>query len=623
LITTTIILFFPFHIFPQNQQTKGTASRLVFSQPQGFYPEGFDLSINNIPEDAILRYTTDGSLPGLNSPGYSGPIPVTNRYSAPNRISMIPTNPLDTPYTWYVWQPPSANVCKANIIRFELFYDDRPDGETTTLTYFVDTLITQRYNNFAVLSLVTDSINLFGYDSGIYVPGLHYDLGPGWSWWGGDNANYLMRGDDWERPANLTFFEGDGSFAFQQDVGIRIHGGGTRVLPQKSLRIYARSEYGQSKINYQFFPEKDVDHFKRIILHNNGQDFITGSMNDVITSALVRHLDLDFQSYRPAILFINGEYWGIQGIRDRLDEYYLQYSHGVDPDNVDILEGNGIPENGDSLNFRAMIHFIEQNDLRDDVNYNYIKSQIDIPAYIEYVICKQYLAVDDWPGNNITCWRERKEGGKWRWFFYDNNYAMFNCNANSILSSIEAGGTVYPNPDWSTLILRNLMRNYSFKQQYLDRFEYHLQNTFTPERLIHFTDSINDLITPVLAEHIQRWQYPQSESVREGYINQIKSFAVARPEQIRQQLSVLVDVPELSDTDKDIRVYYSSGLIYLNLPSDKAGSYRIIDIEGRNLLAGKLNGRNQITLPSPIKAGIVIVQITLEDKTTSEKLVIY
>lgn len=622
LILINAFLFLPYLVFSQADESKNSSPALTFSHPQGFYTENFNLSIGNIPQGKILRYTTDGTTPGLSSYTYSNPIPITNRNTAPNNISLIPTSPLDTPYLWYVWKPPSNTICKANILKLKLFHNGQPEGETITLTYFVDPLIAQRYSNFAVLSVVTDSVNLFGYENGIYIPGMHYNQNPGWSWWGGDCANYLMRGDDWERPANLTFFEGNGTLAFQQDVGIRIHGGGTRVYPQKSIRIYARSEYGHSKLNYRFFPEKDVDHFKRIILGNNGQDFIYGSMNDVIASALVSHLDLDLQSFRPAIVFLNGEYWGIHSIRDRLDEYYLEYSHGTDPDNVDILEGNGFPENGDSLNYRALVHFIEQNDLQVDENYNYVETQIDIPAYIDYVISKQYLACDDWPGNNVACWRERTEGSKWRWFFYDNNNAISFCNSNSILLSIEAGGTGWPNPDWSTFVLRNLLRNHNFKIQYLERFEYHLQHTFTPERIIHFTDSITDMITPVLEEHIQRWNYPQDLAFRDWSVSQIRYFALNRPEVIRQQLTTLVDVPYPFIKD-NLSVSYSAGMIDLTIRTVKAGSYRIFDLTGRCISSGEFSGKNHYTFPSPINAGLIIVQVQVEDKMTSTKLVVY
>jgi hypothetical protein len=622
-IAFELLLFLPLLASSQHQGISNARPGLIFSHPQGFYTSDFNLSVTNIPLGAELHYTIDGLTPDLNSPEYSAPIPVASRNNAPNAISLIPTNPLDTPYPWYVWMPPLNPICKANIIKFKLFYNGQPLDETTTLTYFVDSIITQRYHDFAVLSLVTDSLNLFGYDSGIYVPGLHYDLGPSWSWWGGDNANYLMRGDEWERPANLTFFEGNGTPAFQQDVGIRIHGGGTRVYPQKSLRIYARSEYGQSKINYRFFPEKDVDQFKRVIFHNNGQDFINGSMNDVIADVLVRHLDLDLQSFRPAIVFINGEYWGMHSIRDRLDEYYLEYSHGTDPDNVDIIEGNGDAENGDTLNYRALIHFIEENDLLDDENYGYVETQIDIPAYIDYVISKQYMASDDWPGNNVTCWRERTEGSKWRWFFYDNNTAFWFTDENSIARSIAAGGTQWPNPDWSTLILRNLLRNNNFKQQYIDRFEYHLQNTFTPERIVHYIDSITDMITPVLEEHIQRWNYPESIASRDECIAHMKQFAVDRPAVIRHELETIVGYNYQSDSDQNLLVYYSAGQIQISIPLTETVSYRIIDIEGRCLGQGELSGRSQYAIPSPIKAGVMLVQITLSGKVTSKKVVVF
>ena len=98
-----------------------------------------------------------------------------------------------------------------------------------------------------VLSLVTDPDGLFDDKIGIYVPGDRYE--------GNERTgNYWTSGLKWEREAHLEFFESDGRFGFAQGVGIRIHGGITRAWPQKTLRIYARREYGPDKIFYDLFP---------------------------------------------------------------------------------------------------------------------------------------------------------------------------------------------------------------------------------------------------------------------------------------------------------------------------------------------------------------------------------
>ncbi len=570
----------------------------------------------------MVRYTINGKLPGLRSTVYADSIPISGQQNAPYNFSGIPTNPLDTPFPWYIWKAPVGNVNKATILRIRLFYNNQPSDESYTLTYFVDSAIFQRYNNLPVISLVTDSLSLFDYQTGIYIPGLQYELDGSWDWWGGGNQNYTMRGDLWERPANMAFFEGNGQLAFQQDIGIRIHGGGTRVYPQKSLRIYARSEYGKSKINYRFFPEKGISEFKRIVLSNNGQDFLNGTMNDVIVAALVNHLDVDIQDYRPAIVLINGEYWGIHNIRDRIDKYYFEYTHNVDPENLDLIEGNGFVEEGSSAEYFELLNFIDTHDLADDTNYNHVSGLIDIPSYIDYNICKQYLSVLDWPGNNVSTWRAHTTGSKWRWILYDNNDAMLFPDLNSIELSMAAGGTQWPNPDWSTLIFRNLMLNQNFRQQYLARFEYHLQSTFSPDRIIHYIDSVNGLYTPLIEEHIQRWNYPPSTAYRYGIITQMKNFAISRQAIVRSELDHLLQTNDNIKPDK-LKVYYSGNHIFIEAPKHKPASYRFLDISGRCLESGTLSEGIPNVFTSPIRAGVLLVQVFCDLEIYSYKILVY
>jgi len=609
-------------IFAQADTNPRVRSQLSFSHPQGFYSEGFSLTISNIPAGAVVHYTMDGKLPGLRSPVYENPLPINSKADIPYVYSGIPTNPLDTPFPWYIWKTPAGNVNKATILRVRLFYNNMPSDESYILTYFVDPEIFHRYNKLPVVSLVTDSLSLFDYETGIYIPGIQYEMDGNWDWWGGGNQNYTMRGDEWERLANLAFFEGNGQLAFQQDVGIRIHGGGTRVYPQKSLRIYARSKYGKSKMNYRFFPEKEVNEYKRIVLSNNGQDFLNGTMNDVITAAITRHLDVDIQDFQPAIVLINGEYWGIHNIRDRIDKYYLAYTHNVDPEDLDLLEGNGIVEEGNATEYFDLIDFINTHDLSVDSVYNYVAGKIDIPAYIDYNICKQYLSVIDWPGNNISMWRAHTPGSKWRWILFDNNDAMLFSDMNSIALSMEAGGTQWPNPDWSTLIFRSLMLNDEFRLQYLARFEHHLQTTFTPDRVIHYIDSISDLFTPVISEHIQRWNYPPSTSYRNDVIAQMKNFAVNRQAVVRSELDRLLTTDEMRQDDK-FKVYYADKKVIVELSNTKDAGYKFFNISGRCLQTGKLSGGMRNVVASPLKSGMLVVQIISDLHVYSSKLIVY
>lgn len=513
-----------------------TVSHFVrFSQAQGFFSESFylELSATSHP-DAVIRYTLDGSDPVSSSLTYNYPILIPNRLLAGEEISTIPTNPDDSPDRW-VWHPPSKIFRHSTVVRARLFIDEKPVSPISTNTYFVG--LCSEELGVPVISIAIDAKYLFDHETGIYVPGVTNEINPGWpTVWG--TGNYHNRGEDWERTAVLTVFDHKGIPPFQQNIGIRIHGGGSRALPIKSLRVYARESYEQAYMHYPFFADQPVASFRRLILRNSGQDFKYSYINDALSHVLIRHLDIETQSYQPAIVFINGEYWGIHNIRDRIDKYYLEYRKGADPDAVDLLTGNSDVVEGSNSEYRHMLQFIRHNDISLPHVYEHLEKQIDIANFIDYNIAKQYIAVYDWPGNNVDFWRPHTETGRWRWIYYDNDGAFIDYDRDFYTHSTLEGGTRWPNPDWATFLFRNMMKNQSFKEQYTRRFAYHLENTFATDRVLSAIDSLAAVIRPLMPAHIQRWNYPESISFWENEIDKMKHFATKRPCVAR---SILID----------------------------------------------------------------------------------
>lgn len=602
---------------------------LEFSHPQGFYQKPFFLKVVYLPENTTVHYTTNGTEPTYYSDTLNNETGLYIDYPAQcaNPVSLIPTNPLDTPYPWYIWQVPDDPGPVAGIYKMRLFYDTIPVSNCMCLTYMISETLPSYLYTLPMVSIITDPSNLFNYETGIYVPGKLYDENPVWTWWGGNSGNYRERGIEWEKTGNLSFFEPGGELAFQQDIGLRINGGGTRIFSQKSLRVYARSEYGTNKIYYPIFPQKNQPDFKRLIISNNGQDFISGAMNDVLVAAMFNKLNLDLQEYRFAITFINGEYWGIQCIRERLDKYYLKDKYNINEENLDIISGNMLAEEGDTIAYKEMFRFIEDHDLSQDLNYDYVENLIDIDGFIDYNICKQYIGSTDWPGNNVECWRERKAGAKWRWFFFDNNGALIHSDSQILEKSMEAGGTSWPNPDWSTVILRKLMENETFKDKYFKRFNELYFTCFRPAYMTNIIDSISNLVEDAMPDHIARWKYPVSMQVRADRIELMKLFALQRPEVIRQQIIDLfrhdyLQIAEPPPATELIICYYYDGTIHVQNPLKNKVYFELFDIQGKLIkketiapLSSNLVSANELT-------GVFVVRLTSSTEQSSKKLVI-
>ena len=498
-----------------------------YSRKSGFYEDPFNLDLMTTQQEATIHYTLDGSEPSDFSPVYSKPLFIDDRAGQPNTISMIPT--ADS------WLVPQGEVFKGTVVRARVFRDNYIPSQIKTHSFFVGPDIKHRYE-LPVISLATASENFFDPIFGIYVP-----------------DNFWGRGLEWERPVHITFFETDGTVALSQDAGVRIHGGAMRALPQKSLRLYARAGYGQREFDCPFFPGYPFDQFRRLILRASGNDNSQTMFRDAMIQQVVGHLRFDTQAYRPLIVFLNGEYWGIHNLRERYDKYYLEQIYGVDPDEVDILtfpQGNHLEvKEGRADHYVETINYIETHGLSDPEHYAHIKTRIDIDNFIDYNVAQIYANNRDWPGNNHDWWRKRTNDyepdapyghdGRWRWLLYDTDFG-FGLNGGPDINTMEHAtspdSTTWWNQPWTTFLLRKMLENNSFKNDFINRFADQLNTAFLPERVIGVIDQMQATIAPEMDEHIRRWRRPESYSSWIGHVNVLRNFAYQRPAYVREHL---------------------------------------------------------------------------------------
>ena len=121
---------------------------------------------------------------------------------------------------------------------------------------------------------------------------------------------------------------------------------------------------GSEKFHYKLFADKDIDEFKSFIIRNSGNDLRHTMLRDGMMQTLVKdRMDMDYQEYQPAIIFLNGAYWGILNIREKINEDYLEANHGVNPDSVDILLKHVEVIEGTDTHYQHMMDFVRNNDL--------------------------------------------------------------------------------------------------------------------------------------------------------------------------------------------------------------------------------------------------------------------
>ncbi|MCY1047685.1 CotH kinase family protein [Corallococcus sp. bb12-1] len=507
---------------------------LAFDARPGLYqPE--TLLVLPTQQGVRTYFTRDSSTPTPASALYTGPIALFARASPPVTWAFVPTTP-PSALEGMRWDAPLEELPQASVVRFRQYVGAEPVGPVRTRTF----VIGRGPYTLPVLSLVTDAANFFARDLGIYVPGLVWEATPEDPWVG----NYTQDGKEWERPVHVEWFETSGARVLAQDAGVRIHGSGSAVLPQKSLRLYAKEDYGPKTFAGPVFPGSPVTSFTRLLVRASGQDQGQTRLRDCALQGLLAQTRLALQACRPTLVFLDGEYWGLHELRERYDEYYLASHYGVDRKKVVILERDGeldVGEDGDARPYQELIDYVRTHDLAVPEHYAHVKARIDVEDFIDYQVAQLYLGNQDWPQNNVKFWRLRTgapgaphgQDGRWRWLLYDLDYALRPEPAFDSLGRVLEDPTL----EASTVLLRRLLQAPEFKARFVERFLWHLEHTFTPERVVAYVDAVAEQLAPEMPGHVARWLQPASVDLWSVTVEELRETARQRPALMRQFLA--------------------------------------------------------------------------------------
>ncbi|MGB1102916.1 MAG: CotH kinase family protein [Crocinitomicaceae bacterium] len=474
-----------------SEQDSISSPQLVFSPAGGIYVAGttVELSVENA-DNARIYYTLDGSMPSSGAQHYTKPF----------------------------------NIKGVAVIR-AVAYVNGKRLESVTHSYFCE-----REYTLPVISIATKPENLWDYSTGIYVKGCCADTAEPYM-----GANFWK---DWEKWSNVEMYESDGTLCFNQAAGINIFGGFSRMLPQKSIAVFARSRYGKKRFEYTIFPERDEDKYKSFILRNSGGDFRRTHFRDAFMTQLAKPTGVAIQEYRPAVVYLNGEYWGIQNIREKINEHYLKSNYGVDKDNVDILRHNGVARHGTSRNYKKLLAYLRTHNLENDEYVEELRTFMDVDDFIRYNIAETYSDNRD-AGGNIRYWRERNDSAKWRWIFYDLDLGLGNNEPkgymrNTVRKFTSPNAEAWPDPAWSTFIIRCLLQNKNLEHQYINTFADHLNTVYKPETALALIDEMQEVLEPEMQHHLKRWK--QSNENWQYHIDIVRKFVTLRPTYCRQHI---------------------------------------------------------------------------------------
>ncbi len=574
-----------------------------FSLPAGFYPDTVELILDHPDPSVTIRYTLDGSEPTTSSPIFSGSLKLTNRAGDMNSISMIPTNPgldltkpnFDTSKSnTRGWLPPWGNVFKINVVRAKAFKSNSIASRTKTHSYIIDPQVQLKYN-FPVISLTTDNGNLFDNDSGIYVYGNVRPNEPAFE------GNYSYNSEEWARNVYMEYFKEDGSLGMERYVTAEMNGNGGRHAPQKSFRFSSRSLEGRQLFKYTFFDNKEISVFDKIIVRNGGHR-LDCFPRDNLGDKICEGLNMEVPNYKMVVVFIDGEYWGVQSIKERFDDAYFQYNYGIKSENFVMLELKGTLTEGlegDELPYLQLIDFVSGNDMNNSANYDFVKTQIDPENYMDFIISESFIGNIDFPNNNTRYWRKKTEqyepdaayghDGRWRWVFYDldGGFGASCGSLNNTFKGLKRVTSDEPEYVQYTRLIRGLLSNSEFKRNFINRYADLLNSTFSTKVVTAKMLDEKNKLAPVILDHVNRWRYPstsvtlpdrylETPSLNKWNSNMTEFFDFASKRPTNDRLRLREYFTQLTDT----------AVITLNVNDKIYGEIKINTIAVNSKLAG-------------------------------------
>lgn len=409
-------------VTPDQTDKPAVSEDIVFSHEAKFYSQNIALELT-APKGAEIYFTTDGSDPVADR---------KHLYTAPVEIN--------------AGREVRATTVKAISVK------DGVQSKIHTRSFVTGTGVNKRFSEETlVFVLSTDPYNLYDYEYGIAVPGKVYDdyvaAHPGEEIPYNAPGNYYINGRESERDIYVEVFESDGDYVISQAAGVRVVGGYSRVVPQKSLKLIARKEYDpeNGKFKYAFFEgavnEKGepIEEFDRIVLRNGANDREFAGVRDELSQQLAQDYGFPVsQNTTPCAVFLNGEYYGYSWLHENYNEDYLATQFGGNREQYQIVENIEVPvpdegvvvepHHQDYLDACAYYDL----DLTDDKVFSEFCGLVDVENLMQYYCMQIFIANRDWPGNNFKAYRyypaEGEEitsqhmDGRWRFLFFDAEF---------------------------------------------------------------------------------------------------------------------------------------------------------------------------------------------------------
>ena len=348
-----------------------------------------------------------------------------------------------------------------------------------------------------------------------------------------------IKGDGSE--AYVEVYEPDGTRIVAQKCLMKLAGHSSREHEsQKGFSLRARKASGASRFNYPLFSNRDYPSYKSFVMRASGQDCRQTFMRDSILSTLAADTSVLYRETEVAVVYVNGRYWGVYNMRERISNDMIAQFHGWDkPDDVEYKLSRGYT----SESYQALLQYVRTHDLSDDGNVVALRSMMDVENYLEYVILEMYVNNQDL--DNVGFYRNPKADGLWRWALFDLDLS-FQLDADNVAAWLE-GDSVGAITAQDNLLFKSMMKNAALRDWFLRRMGRLLATTFSADNVTAKIRARYALLEPEMEAECKRWGWTTANWKR--YVQRMARYAQSRPKHLIQYLTADFKLTETQAQD--------------------------------------------------------------------------
>lgn len=498
----------------------------------GICHEAFRLSISSPVPGTTVYYTDDGSDPREKGRLYDGSLLIstttvirtaflqsdsvwsdvaTASYIFPSSLLFQGNKPFGYPQYWGKY----CQISGTAIADYEM--DPEITGNKSYSSLVTDGLLT-----LPIVSLVTDRDHLFSHVNDSLTGGIYIFTGCPV----GDGT-----GRGWERPVSFELIGGDMGHDLTVSCALKLHGGHGRLPeknPKHAFRLHFKKDYGPGSLKYPVFGDRGPSRFNTLVLRtffgyswqhwDNAQRHRAQYIRDIWARETQAKLGDPISRAQYVHLFINGLYWGMYNLCERVEGEFCSWNFGGSEEDWDVTEVDGgagqyhaaVPVCGNIDAWNQMADLIYQlpshssymhlvgcgSDGKPNAKYPPL---LDVDNFIHYMLINLYGGNTDWDHHNWFAFRNR--------VLADRGFRFLCWDSENIIVSPTENLTTKNNRGCPTGFLNRLMKQGIFAHRFHELAWRALTHggPLTPEGALATWDSLYHTISLALWDEAARW----------------------------------------------------------------------------------------------------------------------